>query len=808
MPKLENVFKGTLHKRLVFHGFKLDGVKKAWQEDEQFNWEQHYQSNPVQGLSPVDVQTGLAHFYGSDIDKYFSKGKNTPEDDRKFAQKIFSKIGCEFDVIKTMQGRYRVIGTVPGGDDAEEIKRLAEELDKRINEIGYKTDSGAKVPSEFNFESKAPGRFLYMPYHSAKKYNGGNATGEIFESYAITPGGIKLRKEQYEFRLDYKDEPMIVAMVGMQGQGDLEYKPENDEEEIKGGSRHKALWCVALRNKVYPEKDPIDLEEINRNFLVPMKPKEFQDCVRHITKRMALEKYDKDYYLNGIPKWCKECVGVAPFISDNFEDEVEEEAVETLVYNQIHKNFINTKDLRFLDKQQLNDWHKATHKGRLPFSEKLLKNKETKKVHSYLTHPRYPQGIVEIGYNEIKGIAPGTYFNRYQPSPYEDTPGDIDWFLRYYEKLLGPQNFELFCDYVALPFQYPGFKSQHAYLWISPQGVGKDKFAETMSASLGHDNVKVNVPFDKLVNDHSTLIDGTQLMFLNELNISNKRIEGKILNNKLKPFITNDTALLNPKNLKEVVVPNFCNFWMFSNDDVPIKLERGDRRIGIIKCAIKKEEIDAIKFPVMKRISEELHVNPGPFIHYFKNEYKLKDVSKFLKDAPMTEEKAELLDLALDSIDNKLDNAFQEREFPFANREYDDARGLGDNKGENSSFEYVGMFAYSDFERLLSFDPEFRKNVTYWDPQILKVWMRENSMLWPNGERTKKIKLQNGRYKRVFLFHNLQLAEDGYKMETCRPITSLTEGELGKLYERGILSIREQNDHSIDIIKDVEKDKK
>jgi len=810
MLKLEDIFKGASNKRLIFQGFDINKPKekKAWQEPQPFDWKSHYQSNPVQGVSPVELETGLAYFYGSDIDKYYSGKTNTAEDKKKFAQKIFSKVGSDLTVFTTMSNRFRVIGFFPGGEDAELVAKTVDKLDKKLNDIGLNTDAKSRVPQGFDFDNKEPGRALYLPYHPSKKYNG-VSTGEIFESVALTPGGLTLTKEAFEFRCEHKDDPMIVAIIGMKGQGDVEYNinEAREDEALKGGSRHFALWCIALRNKVYPNKTPIDFAEVNKHFQVPFDDPTLNKVVKHVLKTASKDKYDKSWYLNGTPKWCKEIVGVAPYVSDEFEEAVEQEAVETFIYNQIHKNFINTKDLRFLDKIQLNDWHKATHKGKTPFSEKLLKHKETKKVHSYLTHPRYPQGIVDISYNEIKGITPGIYFNRYYPSPYKPTPGDIDWFLKYYEKIFGPKNFELFCDYTALPFQHPGFKAQHSYLWISPQGVGKDKYAETMSASLGHENVKVNVPFDKLVNDHSTLIDGCQLMFLNELNISGKRIEGKLLNNKLKPFITNDTAILNPKNLKEVVVPNFCNFWMFSNDDVPIKLERGDRRIGILKCAIKKEEIDAIKFPVMKRITEELHKDPGPFIHYFKNEYKIKNLDKFLMDAPMTEEKAELIDLAMDSIDIKLDNAFAEREFPFADRKYDDARGIGDNKGEDSQFRYVGMFAFSDFERLLNFDPEFRKNVTYWDPQILKVWMRENSLLWPNGERTKKIKLPNGRYKRVFLFHNLNLAEDGYKMETMRPITSLTEGELGKLYNRGILTIRDQRDNSLDIIADIKSNK-
>jgi len=94
-----------------------------------------------------------------------------------------------------------------------------------------------------------------------------------------------------------------------------------------------------------------------------------------------------------------------------------------------------------------------------------------------------------------------------------------------------------------------------------------------------------------MTNDHSTLIQGKQIIFINELMLSGQRIEGKVLTNKLKPYITNETTVVNPKFKQEEVIPNFVNIFLYSNDDKPLVIDKDDRRLFVVRVHRTKEEL-------------------------------------------------------------------------------------------------------------------------------------------------------------------------------------------------------------------------
>ena len=68
-----------------------------------------------------------------------------------------------------------------------------------------------------------------------------------------------------------------------------------------------------------------------------------------------------------------------------------------------------------------------------------------------------------------------------------------------------------------------------------------------IEAMLGERNVETNASFERLTNNYSTLIQGKQFIVLNEVVTTAKRSEAKELANLLKPYITDDVVILNPK---------------------------------------------------------------------------------------------------------------------------------------------------------------------------------------------------------------------------------------------------------------------
>ena len=57
----------------------------------------------------------------------------------------------------------------------------------------------------------------------------------------------------------------------------------------------------------------------------------------------------------------------------------------------------------------------------------------------------------------------------------------------------------------------------------------------------------------------------------------------------------------------------------------------------------------------------------------------------------------------------------------------------------------------------------------------IELALKRVSTKWPNGEWTKQIVLSNGKRKRVYCTHPIEI--------NGTYITEMTEGELGKLYE-------------------------
>jgi phage/plasmid-associated DNA primase len=137
--------------------------------------------------------------------------------------------------------------------------------------------------------------------------------------------------------------------------------------------------------------------------------------------------------------------------------------------------------------------------------------------------------------------------------------------------------------FLANLVQNPGRKAMWGILIQSTQGSGKGLLAEIIESILGQNNCLTNVTFDGLVRDHSTLLKGKQFIVINELMLTGRRVEGKELANKLKPFFTDPVHIINPKFKEEILCPNLVNLFLYSNDPKPLHVDQDDRRL----CAIK-----------------------------------------------------------------------------------------------------------------------------------------------------------------------------------------------------------------------------
>ena len=94
-------------------------------------------------------------------------------------------------------------------------------------------------------------------------------------------------------------------------------------------------------------------------------------------------------------------------------------------------------------------------------------------------------------------------------------------------------------------------KIQWFSIWHStPQGVGKGLFSQVVQSLFGYKNVAPNVKFKDMIGTHTTtIIEGKQIIFLNEVVLENNTAKTKTLSNEFKDLITEPSPYgSNPKN--------------------------------------------------------------------------------------------------------------------------------------------------------------------------------------------------------------------------------------------------------------------
>ena len=192
---LSNLFQGCRNKRGVL-GKIINGTKKAWQEPQPFDWNRHLSGELVQGLSPVDCETGKVKFICLDIDLTIK-----PEE---FPGNIWTYIGSQYRCYRTMGGKWRVVEHLDDWIGVEEGKQRAQLVEKRIEELlgGYKCDSGHTLPKGYNLEEGKPGNWIFLPYHNE-------------DTPCYGPGGNKYSVKDLEYSIShYQDDFYILTNYG------------------------------------------------------------------------------------------------------------------------------------------------------------------------------------------------------------------------------------------------------------------------------------------------------------------------------------------------------------------------------------------------------------------------------------------------------------------------------------------------------------------------------------------------------------------------------------------------------------------
>jgi len=517
---------------------------------------------------------------------------------------------------------------------------------------------------------------------------------------------------------------------------------------------------VALYKKHFPECD-IKLEELNTYFETPLDPEQLQKDINHVEQSKL--KYDKKYLLNGLPGWIQQFCGARALIDAKGLSEVNEVLTSEYIYVRARGDFFELKTHEFVDKERMNDWWKHITK-KDSISRVLLTDEKLKRVQSYLTHAGLPSGIIEIKRGMVKGLEPGEYLNIYQESDVKSKQGDISKFNEYYSWALGEENWLTVKKCVAFMLNEPGEKIQWFIIWHSKtQGVGKGLFAQVMQSLFGPKNVKPNVKYKDLTTGHSTIIEGAQIIVLNELSLTTSKGDLKELSNDFKSFITEPNLIINPKNKPQVEIPNLCNFFVFSNSDTPLYLGETDRRAFVVNIDTTKKEVrhklkeEGYKEEILKVIKD-----PSALKWHLENEIDY-DREIFFDDAPSTFDKEELIKANKSDFEKLMDLAFDDQRFPFGNQVSKDG----------TFYAYKGIVNALHFYKCLKASELF-KGLFYKLDDVIN-YLKSKCIPWnKNKDTTKQIISSEGKI-RVYLIHNWKVKG--------KPLIEMSETELGHLWD-------------------------
>lgn len=179
-------------------------------------------------------------------------------------------------------------------------------------------------------------------------------------------------------------------------------------------------------------------------------------------------------------------------------------------------------------------------------------------------------------YNSFKGLAVWKY-----PAVCDDV--DFTPITDHMKILVGDdeKGYNYLLNYLAHMVQRPGELPRVALAFRSEQGVGKNIFFENLGTYLlGNEYVLQTAEMDKVIGRFS--------MVNNKLMVIMDETSGKDSfsnNDKIKNIITAEKIAWERKGIDGIKINNCGRYIVFSNGEIPVKIEGSDRRFAVFECS-------------------------------------------------------------------------------------------------------------------------------------------------------------------------------------------------------------------------------
>ena len=235
------------------------------------------------------------------------------------------------------------------------------------------------------------------------------------------------------------------------------------------------------------------------------------------------------------------------------------------------------------------------------------------------------------------------------PSGAKVTLDDIPLFNEFLDRWFPvKEEKDYFIWWIAHCVRRPEERINATILLRSEKQVGKGFFAETlMSALLDEGSVAPSVHLKDLVGEHNDILEGKTFVVIDEVYKQRSATA-----NNLKSIQANKTFTLRIKHKGNIPVKNYLNFVVTSNDQMPITLEKGERRFWVPQFLRHKKSWEgASEHEAQNETDHFINDILKPWLVYKGGFQKVRDflecvdLSKYraTSAAPMTEAKGDLM---------------------------------------------------------------------------------------------------------------------------------------------------------------------
>ena len=594
--KLEQRLEGAIGGRGKFLGYKPKNAKGEEKKDAKYehqhmDWERHFSGKDYLGISPVKIifdgseRKGLCRWVAWDLDI-----EEVPE---KFCRSVF-RIATDLFCYKTSSNRWHIHKYFDEFISVDDAYKIAQDYQKKFKSVWPKdVDTSHSLPKGYTVAENKPGGWLFMPYCPHEDLKNKNLVG-------YSPSGKPLTKEQVEFAIHFREEPIIRSLVGTtSGQGGREKFLLIANQVI----RHKKLDLNPLEvndqfTESLAEDEAISEVEKHNN----------KDWVNEFTPLYLKDHYEKYLYeINGYHRKVLKGVGVLDGFIDPEQEEKTKEFLNNIIYIKRDNLWYDKSTGQEYDQKAIQVTYGHIFGGRIAdVVRNFVALEGAQLVEQSVYRPDLFKTIEDPIVKDEKGLL---QLNTYRPSDIKaiEINTHIENFKELIKRLTENEGtgtdskggevdlFEYVLDHLSMPFQQPGNKIKKAVLFHSKEfQVGKNTFFSIVQEGLGKDNCAVIDPIEAI--DKARGFLEHQLVLIDEIKLDGDWHKKISTLNVMKPLMTNTDFRMRPLFHNWKFIYSTCNFMMFTNHSDALAVNVNEARYTIIDINKTRDQMGGDEF--------------------------------------------------------------------------------------------------------------------------------------------------------------------------------------------------------------------